>query len=156
MSKQTAANVIFISQISEKSCTYGITNFWFSLCDFPLMRVFTSPKMRISRGSFSFVLIFSHRSYKYHQLVSCHNNSYLPIALTFVFTKILISERIMRRPLCTVMRDRRRSWPIVVWKEHTHTIYLQRVHRRKMLIVSIKMMAIRKEQFPHNVSSHFS
>ena len=50
MSKQTAANVIFISQISEKSCIYGITNFWFSQCDFPLMRVFTSPKMRISKG----------------------------------------------------------------------------------------------------------
>ena len=42
--------MIFISQISEKSCTYGITTFWFSICDFPLMRVLTSPKMRISRG----------------------------------------------------------------------------------------------------------
>ena len=50
MSKQIAANVIFISQISEKSCTYGITTFWFSQCDFLLRRVFTSPKMRISGG----------------------------------------------------------------------------------------------------------
>ena len=50
MSKQIAANVIFISHTSEKSCTYGITTFWFSICDFPLMRVLTSPKMRISRG----------------------------------------------------------------------------------------------------------
>ena len=44
--------------------------------------------------------------------------------LDFCIRKILISERTMRRPLCTVMRDRRWSWPIVVWKEHTHTIYL--------------------------------
>ena len=50
MSKQTAANVNFISHTSEKSCTYGITTFWFPLCDFPLMRFFTSPKMGISRG----------------------------------------------------------------------------------------------------------
>ena len=50
MSKQIAANVIFISHTSEKSCTYGITTLWFSLCDFPLMRVITSPKMCISRG----------------------------------------------------------------------------------------------------------
>ena len=49
MSKLTAENVIFISYI-RKIMQYKITTFWFSLCDFPLMRVFPSPKMRISRG----------------------------------------------------------------------------------------------------------
>ena len=44
MSKQTAANVNFISHISEKSCTW---NYYFLI---PTMQVFTSPKMRISRG----------------------------------------------------------------------------------------------------------
>ena len=50
MSKQTATNVSFILHIRKKLCTYRITTFWFSLCDFPLMRVFPSPKMRKSRG----------------------------------------------------------------------------------------------------------
>ena len=48
----------FLSHTHLKIMHIWITTLWFSLCDFPLMRVFTSPKMRISRGPPVYVHIF--------------------------------------------------------------------------------------------------
>ena len=51
MGKQTAANVIFISHISVKSCAYGITTILPFDSHYAIFHlVFTSPKMGISRG----------------------------------------------------------------------------------------------------------
>ena len=65
MSKQTAANVIFVSHISEKSCSYRITTFWFSISK----RVFPSPEMCISNNSNKVIQkwIFCKKSYGFSQ-----------------------------------------------------------------------------------------
>ena len=45
---------------------YRITTFWFSLCDFPLMRVFLSPKVRISRGPHVYTLLVGKKCITYY------------------------------------------------------------------------------------------
>ena len=45
---------------------YKITTFWFSLRDFQLMRVFLSPKMRISRGPHVYTLLVGKKCMTYY------------------------------------------------------------------------------------------